>query len=392
MTTSQRNETTVTGDPRDAVLSPPDLPDDKRENRFDRVMAMAASFFRMDQAAIVLAGRDSPLVKGQFGDDLVRPVFSGSLTESQTLFVIEDASTDPRFAGNSIVDDPNSVRLYVSIPLRSPGGEPIGTFIMSSTRTRLFSEAERAHVQRIATWLEEELAYQSEMTRAAEVQYALRPKIEVTLSGYEVVGTSTPSRAVGGDFFDWYPVPGGLGLTLADVMGKGVGAAILAATVRAVIRNAAGNWGVAGTVRRAARLLELDLDGTESFVTLFHAHLRPEDGRLRYVDAGHGLTLIVRADGKCERLAQTDLPLGTGLEHDWQRHTVWLNEGDTLISFSDGVLDLFDGTLASLEDVVDIVRHTKTAAHAVSVLTMMAEHAESSDDVVVVAVRRKSVL
>ena len=394
MTTRQHNETTTIGDRRHVVLSPLDMLDDERENRFDRVMAMAAGFFHMDQAAIVLAGQDSPLVKAQFGDDLVRPVFSGSFTrtaiETQTLLVIEDASTDPRFTGNSVVDDPNGVRLYVSVPLRSPSGEAIGTFAMSSTRTRLFSEAERTHVQRIATWLEEELAHQTEMTRAAEVQYALQPKIGVKLSGYEVVGTSTPSRDVGGDFFDWYPVPGGLGLTLADVMGKGVGAAIVAATVRAVGRTAAGHWGVAGPVRRAARLLELDLEGTDSFVTLFHAHLRQDDGRLRYVDAGHGLTLIVRADGKSEQLAQVDLPLGIGLEHDWQGHTMWLHEGDTLISFSDGVLDLFDGTLASLEDVADIVRHTKTAAHAVSVLTMMAEHAEKSDDVVVVAVRRKA--
>jgi putative methionine-R-sulfoxide reductase with GAF domain len=393
MTAIKRSKTTTAGDRRQAVLYSLGLLHNERENRFDRVMAMAAGFFSMDRAAIVLAGRDTLFVKSQFGGDLVPPAFSGSFTETaietQTLLVIEDASTDPRFAGHSIVDDPNGVRLYVGIPLRSPGGEAIGTFAMSSTRTRLFSEAERAHVRRIAAWLEEELANQTEMTRAAEVQNALQPKMGVKLSGYEVVGTSTPSRAVGGDFFDWYPVPGGLSLTLADVMGKGVGAAIVAATVRAVIRTAAGSWGVAATVRRAARLLELDLEGTDSFVTLFHAQLRQDDGRLRYVDAGHGLTLIVRADGKSEQLAQANLPLGTGLEHDWQRHTIWLNEGDTLISFSDGVLDLFDGTLASLEDVADIVRYTKTAAHAVSVLTMMAEYAEDSDDVVVVAVRRK---
>jgi sigma-B regulation protein RsbU (phosphoserine phosphatase) len=173
------------------------------------------------------------------------------------------------------------------------------------------------------------------------------------------------------------------------VMGKGVGAAIVAATVRAVVRTSAGSSGVAGAVRRAARLLDADLTGTDSFVTLFHAQLRQADGRVRYIDAGHGLTLVVRADGRTEQLNHENLPLGTGFESDWQRHTVWLEEGDTLISFSDGVLDLFDGSLASLDEVADIVRYTGTAADAVSVLTLMAENDDESDDVVVFAVRRK---
>ncbi|WP_104198930.1 PP2C family protein-serine/threonine phosphatase [Cryobacterium sp. Y29] len=393
MTTGAEANVTTAGDRRQAVLGSLGLLANEPETMFDRVMAMAAGFFRMDRAAIVLAGRDTLVVKAQFGGDLARPEFSGSFTEAaiatRTLLVVDDASTDPRFARNSIVDDPNGVRLYVGIPLHAPGGEAIGAFAMSSTRTRPFGETERTQVRRIAAWLEEELASQKETTRAAEVQHALQPKASVKLPGYEVVGTSTPARAVDGDFFDWYSVPGSLGLTLADVMGKGVGAALVAATVRAVIHTSAGNSGVAATVRRAARLLELDLEDTDSFVTLFHAQRRQADGRLRYVYAGHGLTLVVRADGRSEQLAHANLPLGTGLEPDWQRHTVWLEEGDTLISFSDGVLDLFDGSLASLEEVADIVRYTKTAAEAVSVLTMMAEYAEDSDDVVVIAVRRK---
>jgi hypothetical protein len=393
MTIDHESDATTEGDRRHAVLASLGLLASEPETRFDRMMAMSAAFFGMDRAAIVLAGRDTLVVKSKFGGDLAQPEFSGSFTEAaiatRTLLVIEDASTDPRFARNFFVDDPNGVRLYVGIPLHAPSGEAIGTFAMSSTRTRAFGETEREHVRRIAGWLEEELARQTEGSRAAEVQAALQPKAVVKLPGYEVVGTSTPSREVGGDFFDWHPIPGGLGFTLADVMGKGMGAAIVAATVRAVVRTSAGSSGVAGTVRRAARLLDDDLTGTDSFVTLFHAQLRRRDGRLRYIDAGHGLTLVVRADGRAEQLNHDNLPLGTGFELDWRRHTVWLEEGDTLISFSDGVLDLFDGSLASLEEVADIVRYTGTAADAVSVLTLMAENDGESDDVVVFAVRRK---
>ncbi|HEV7949732.1 MAG TPA: SpoIIE family protein phosphatase, partial [Glaciihabitans sp.] len=226
------------------------------------------------------------------------------------------------------------------------------------------------------------------LTRARQVQQALQPKTSLVLDGYEVAGSSTPARTLGGDFFDWYPVPHGIGFTVADVMGKGLGAAVIAATVRAVIRSGARSNGVVTAVTRAAEILDHDLGDTDSFATLFHAKLRRSDGRVRYVDAGHGLTLVVRADGSWIRLAHGDLPLGTAFGHTWRRHTVHLNAGDTLITFSDGVLDIFDGTLDSLGDVVDIVRHTSSAQMAVAAITLMAEHDDSTDDVVVLAIRR----
>ncbi|MFB2351640.1 PP2C family protein-serine/threonine phosphatase, partial [Priestia megaterium] len=81
---------------------------------------------------------------------------------------------------------------------------------------------------------EDELARSSEEERAATVQRALLPKRRPDLPGYSVAGACVPARDVGGDFFDWHATHDGLSITLADVMGKGVGAAIIAASVRAV--------------------------------------------------------------------------------------------------------------------------------------------------------------
>ena len=380
------------GNRRVAALNALGLLNDTHESRFDRVLGMAVTFFGLSSAALVLVGRDQMIIKARHGLDVATPNLDGSFTEAvmtqQTIFVIEDATQDERFACSPMVLGEPFVRLYVGQPLHAPGGEAIGVLAMSGRQARPFGDGERLHFGQVVAWLEEELAHETESKRAAAVQQALQPRHSIDLAGYDVAGASTPARAVGGDFFDWYPTPDGLGFTLADVMGKGVGAALIAATVRAVIRTSARDSGVRNTVSRAARILDDDLSDTDSFATLFHAKLRQSDGRVRYVDAGHGLTLVVRADGRSEHLAHEDLPLGTAFGHEWHRHTVRLGVGDTLITFSDGVLDLFDGTTASLADVADVVRHTASATEAVRALTILAEQHADTDDVVVIAIRR----
>jgi serine phosphatase RsbU (regulator of sigma subunit) len=125
-------------------------------------------------------------------------------------------------------------------------------------------------------------------------------------------------------------------------MGKGVGAAILAAGVRATIRMASRTHGVRSTMVRTATALVDDLAAAGSFSTLFHARLEIATGLLTYVDAGHGLTLVIRADGSTVRLRGRHLPLGLEAPDAWQEESIRLEPGDTLLVFSDGLLDFFD--------------------------------------------------
>ena len=108
---------------------------------------------------------------------------------------------------------------------------------------------------------------------------------------------------------------------------------------------------------------------------MFHARLDAVSGGIRYVDAGHGLSLVVRAAGGAERLRTTSLPLDMGLEDGWPEHTVELAPGDTLVSVSDGVLDLWGGDLGSLDEVERIVRSAPHAQHIVDSLLAMAASA-----------------
>ena len=222
--------------------------------------------------------------------------------------------------------------------------------------------------------------------RAARVRRALQPA-HIELPGFDLAGGNTPAGVVGGDFYDWHRTATGADFVLADVMGKGVGAAIIAATVRAVLRSHHGEDDLARAVTTSAAELYPDLRSTSAFVTLMQARLDSETGTVRYVDAGHGLSIIVRASLGVERLTATNYPLGIALDSDWREHHTTLQPGDTLVVLSDGVLDLWDGSLASLDEVETIVRAAATAQDVVDAILAKAG-TDAPDDVTVITLRR----
>ena len=145
---------------------------------------------------------------------------------------------------------------------------------------------------------------------------------------------------MGGDFYDWQqPNPDYLNLTLADVMGKGMPAALLMATVRAALRTVAPRSWPAAALELAGLALAADLDRSDSFVTLSHARLDATARRLSYVDAGHGHVFVRRADGPVELLSPRGLPLGVMPNLAYQEGAVQLAPGDALILYSDGLVE-----------------------------------------------------
>lgn len=227
-----------------------------------------------------------------------------------------------------------------------------------------------------------------ELGQAAQIQRFLLPKDDAALPGYQTAGACIPSKAVGGDFFDWYLIEDGLGFTLGDVMGKGAGAGMIAATTRAVIRSARNSPDPVTALALTQDCLATDLSQAGSFATLFHARLRASDGRVLFSDAGHGLTLVIRADGTWERLASGNLPVGLLPDSRWDSLETRLDPGDMLVSFSDGVLDLFDGTLAAVDEIGKIAVSASSVKDLVASVRRLAQGSSNPDDVTVLAVGR----
>ena len=95
------------------------------------------------------------------------------------------------------------------------------------------------------------------------------------LPGYEVAGACLPAAAVGGDFYDWHNVGDGFQIVLADVMGKGIPAALIGASVRSLMRGASRFNDLETAVNRVSYAIEPDLTETSTFVTMLAARLDP---------------------------------------------------------------------------------------------------------------------
>jgi PAS domain S-box-containing protein len=194
---------------------------------------------------------------------------------------------------------------------------------------------------------------QVELVYAAEVQAKLLPRSYPQIPDFEVAAQCIPAKQVGGDFFDWMEVcPGVWSFTLGDVMGKGMAAAMLMATVRASLRSVAHNR-PEEALRLAEQALCIDLENSESFVTLFHAQLYGEAHRLTFVDCGHGYAFLRHRNGAVEELTPRGLPLGVPGQKIYQEGSIELEKGDILVIYSDGLIDarpelgLTDSILAS---------------------------------------------
>ncbi len=233
--------------------------------------------------------------------------------------------------------------------------------------------------------VEDVSARRAQAERAARIQRNLLPHEVPTLAGYEIAGTCLPADVVAGDFFDWVVTPAGqLDLTLADVMGKGIGAALIMATLRAALRTAPAALSPAERLRLAAGSMPLGTDDDALFVTVFHARLDLETAELRYVDAGHGYCVVRRSGGQFVALPERSLPLGVA--DDFQEGVVRLEPGDTLVVHSDGLVEHGDRTTDLRAFAGDLERAADAEGMVRSLVRRMP--ARQADDVTVVALRR----
>lgn len=233
-----------------------------------------------------------------------------------------------------------------------------------------------------------------ELARAGDAQAELLPPADPQVPGFELAARCVPAGEgeVGGDFYDWQELsPSMLSLVVGDVMGKGMPAALMMATVRAVLRAVVPQNAPAAALQRAAHTLDPDLARSGSFVTLFHAQLDVATARLSYSDAGHGFVLFRRADGTVEELRHVGLPLGVLSDEVYREDSILLGPGDVLVVYSDGLTQAQPGLLTDRAGLAALIGDTTSAAGIADRLVALGRAAGPLTDDLTIAVLRHKV-
>lgn len=275
--------------------------------------------------------------------------------------------------------------------LRKPFDRADVQAVVDRTTARLLlTRQNRALRERLA---EHRRELEQEVARAAQVVAELLPSSPPVAEGFDLAAACVSAREVGGDFYDWQRLPSGaVSLTVGDVMGKGLSAALLMATARAVLRALVGDRRPGEIMQRTAAALDADLGRSGAFVTLFHAQVDTQSGTMRYVDAGHGYVLLRRMNGTVEELKPWGLPLGIDSEERYHEGCISLDPGDTLVVYSDGLAEARPDLFGDTQAVATFIGEREDAAAIVrDALAAVAEVRPLPDDLTVAVVRRQPV-
>src|SRR5215472_15775044 len=212
----------------------------------------------------------------------------------------------------------------------------IGIFVYETTKKRL--ERRNRELQRTLAQGTAQIEQQEEeLRRAREIQQALLPREIPQLPGFEVAAAWRPARTVSGDYFDVFPLGDHkLCICIADVVGKGVSAALLMAHAQAAVRALASTSETPACLcARVNRLLCENL-AMGKFVTFFYGILDSQTRTFSYCNAGHPNPILI-SHGRASTLDKGGAVLGVFPGWAYEDGAIRLNSDDRLLLFTDGI-------------------------------------------------------
>jgi phosphoserine phosphatase RsbU/P len=289
------------------------------------------------------------------------------------------------------VDDPELGRAALDHGAFAYHVKPVGAtqlylLVVNNLQRRSLEMTHRASLDRLEGMVAERA---EQMRRAAELQAGMLPSTPYKEDGFEVAAHFTAAREISGDFYDWYRATNGrLTVTLGDVMGKGLPASLMMATARAALRGVAGVEPLEAGIKQAAAVMAAALEVNHAYVTVFHCTFDPRTGGVEYVDAGHGHARLLRGAAGQEVLPERSAPIGIFPDTKFLVGKVTLEPGDSLVVFSDGLLDLRPDLATKDVHLPSDARRAASAQEMVDILAHGARNKELFDDVTVLALKR----
>lgn len=283
---------------------------------------------------------------------LTHATIDASAFAGETVYV-EDLPSDPRVRYPLEAREEGLVS-GLAVPM-THRGKTVGVVRVYSDRPYRFSEFECALLRSVGSHVAAAILnhrlyqnrlvaerYQRQLQQAGSIQRRMIPELSRRHKDITFGCIYSPTLEVGGDFFDFVDLPrGNLGFCIADVVGKGITAALLMASARAALRAHAHSIyhldDILSLVNR-----HMCRDGRlGEFVTLFYGVFAPDGKRLTYCNAGHDPPLLFRGDELIE-LDTGGMVIGVRAETRYERAVVDLRSGDLLVFYTDGVTDAWD--------------------------------------------------
>ncbi|WIE57904.1 GAF domain-containing protein [Curtobacterium sp. MCLR17_031] len=351
-------------DKRTAVIEALAILGSGPEERFDRITRMAHEAFDVPLTFLNLVHHDLVTTQSTFGWHQGSSVpaseqFCASTVLTREPMVIPDASLDARFAHTAAVAE-HGIRFYAGAPLTMVDGTRVGTLCLMDAVPRTFSPDDVALLGDLARWAERELGVAIDRGRVRRVLDGLVPD-PVAVPGYDLDVLVAQHDDGGGDVADWRVAPdGALHVTVGRVSAAGPASGLLAAAVRGAVAARTGTDMSDAMVGLEAQVTA-DLSAADAVGSLFHLRLDPTSGHVDFGDAGHGLAVLVPADGPARVLHPLDLPLGLQpASIPRSPGALDLQPGDRLAICTQGVLSL-EG-LRHLDDLAVLVRSAPDGA------------------------------
>lgn len=408
------------------MLTRPEQQELELSYAFPETLVESSAAQQNGNALIISCREEAPISQEATSVDMLKSVVKDGLTghclpESDTLF-----------GGKNLM----------AVPISGRDGDVLGVLVVGDKEERggriapftdedavlLDSFAKQAGVAIENAHLHQEALearqLQAEMEEARKIQVNLIPDDLPDIPGYEVAGHYEPRGPVGGDYYDCIALPTGhWGLSIADVSGKGMQAALLMATLRAGLIselsrvNTSTSEKTENGVCPSAIYFELTemamtlnsllyASGTaEKYATFFYSHLNPETDILTTLNAGHNPPLLVRKDGTCKWLGEEvgGIPLGmfpndmVSSIAEYEAEHIELVSGDVVVYYTDGVTEtvniedeyyeeerLVEASKACKDEGADAIR-----AHLHDAVMRFQGEADQFDDLTLLILKKK---
>jgi sigma-B regulation protein RsbU (phosphoserine phosphatase) len=217
----------------------------------------------------------------------------------------------------------------------------VSDFVLKPWNNRQLLEILRTQLEQGASRRRQLQDEERELEDVEAVQRGFLPKEIPQLAGYEISGAWFPARVVGGDYFDIYAFSESkLAMSIADVSGKGMSAALLMSNLQAALKATASGQALPEQVCDKVNRIICGNVSPGRFITAFYGLLDASCNRLVFTNAGHNAPILARRVGSWLRLGEGGPPLGLFSEWNYGRGEIQLAAGDRLVLFTDGVTEV----------------------------------------------------